>query len=305
MDDIVVKNLKKSFRYGKRAVKAVDNLSFSVKKGEFFGLLGVNGAGKTTTINMLTGLLKQDSGTVRIMGKDPEVDWEFVKNKVNVSTAYFDLADVLTIRQNLLIFAKIYGIKHHQRKIDDLLEKFELKHIQHRKFHALSSGEKTRTALAKGLINDPKVLFLDECTVGLDPDMAQKTRQLLKDYQKKSGCTILFTSHYMAEVEELCDRIAFMKKGRIVAVETPENLKALVKEYLIKITVQSPSKLKAFLKIKNIMSKGKTVYIPLHGEKKKVYKILNRIFAAGFRVDDLHIHRPTLDNIFIKIAREK
>src|SRR3989338_8946404 len=172
MNYIDVSNLVKTFREKGRIIKAVDNISFSVRKGEIFGLLGPNGAGKSTTINILTGLLEKDSGTVRILGFEPERNWEFVKNNSNVATAYSWLSDVLSIRQNLRVYAKLYGVKNYEQKITELLELFELKDIADRKIIRLSSGENTRAVLCKGLINDPKVLFLDECTVGLDPDIA-------------------------------------------------------------------------------------------------------------------------------------
>jgi len=308
MNDIEVKNLRKTFGRGKRKVVAVDDVSFYVKKGEIFGFLGVNGAGKTTTINMLTGLLKQDSGEIRIFGKDPEKNWEEVKNKINVTTAYFPLTDVLTVRQNLIIYAKLYHVKNFRKKIDKLLTQFEMKQFENTKVVNLSSGEKTRTALCKGLLNDPKVLFLDECTVGLDPDIAEKTRKIIKEYQEKTGCTILFTSHYMFEVEQLCDRIAFMKKGKILHISTIDELKRQIKEHRIEITLKNRvNELKKFLEKEklNILSvQGKKIVFEVSFENDEVYKILNKIFTKGFMLDDLYIKKPTLDDVFIKIARE-
>ena len=243
MNYIEVKNLVKTFREKGKTVTAVDGISFSVKKGEIFGLLGPNGAGKSTTINMLTGLLEKDSGTVKILGCEPEANWEYVKNNSNVATAYSWLSDVLSIRQNLKVYARLYGVRNQKEKINELLELFELKSIADRKVIRLSSGENTRAVLCKGLINDPKVLFLDECTVGLDPDIADKTREIIKDYQKRHDCTILFTSHYMYEVEELCDRIAFMSDGKIVRIDTSSNLKKLIKKHTVEIAVKKNIKL--------------------------------------------------------------
>ena len=243
MNYIEVKNLVKTFREKGKTITAVDGISFSVKKGEIFGLLGPNGAGKSTTINMLTGLLEKDSGTIKILGCEPESNWEYVKNNSNVATAYSWLSDVLSIRQNLKVYARLYGIKNQKGKINELLGLFELKNIADRKVIRLSSGENTRAVLCKGLINDPKVLFLDECTVGLDPDIADKTREIIKDYQKRHDCTILFTSHYMYEVEELCDRIAFMSDGKIVRIDTSSNLKKLIKKHTVEIAVKKNIKL--------------------------------------------------------------
>ena len=305
--DIEVNNLRKEFREKRKKVIAVDDVSFAVKHGEIFGLLGVNGAGKTTTINMITGLLKKDAGEIKILGLDPEKNWEEVKNKMNVSTAYFPLSDILTIRQNLRVYAKIYGIRNVEQRIDELLELFELKPLQNRRVIALSSGEKTRTALCKGLINKPSVLFLDECTVGLDPDIAEKTRQIIVDYRKEHDATILFTSHYMHEVEELCDRIAFMDKGKIITIATADELKKTIKKQVIKITVKDKAKeLKKFLSSEDVevlFAEDNTLIFEASYEKDKVYKVLNKIFTKGFLLSDLHIKKPTLDDIFIKFAR--
>ena len=165
MNYIEVRNLVKTFWERKKKVVAVNDISFNVKKGEIFGLLGPNGAGKSTTINILTGLLEKDSGDVKILGYAPESNWEYVKNNSNVATAYFPLSDILTVRQNLKVYAKLYGVKNHEKRIDELLRIFEIENKSGRKFITLSSGEKTRVVLCKGLINSPKVLFLDECTV--------------------------------------------------------------------------------------------------------------------------------------------
>lgn len=309
MNYIQVSNLVKTFREKGKTIKAVDNISFSVRKGEIFGLLGPNGAGKSTTINILTGLLEKDSGTVRILGCEPEKNWEFVKNNSNVATAYSWLSDVLTVKQNLRVYAKLYGVKSHEQRINELLELFELKNVADRRIIRLSSGENTRAVLCKGLINNPKVLFLDECTVGLDPDIADKTRDIIKDYQKKNDCTILFTSHYMYEVEELCDRIAFMSNGKIISIDTSSNLKKLIKKHTVEIAVKKDIKLlKDFLKTEGvdiIFEKDNSIVFEVTTEKDKMYKVISKIFHKGFMLSNLHVKGPTLDDIFIKIARGK
>jgi ABC-2 type transport system ATP-binding protein len=295
MKDIEVSSLTKTYGKGEKRVAAVNNISFYVNQGEIFGLLGPNGAGKTSTINMMTGLLKPDSGDIKLLGKDPEKDWEFVRNKMNVSTAYYPLSSLLTIRQNLRIFARIYNIKEVEKKICELLDAFELTKLADKQVISLSSGEQTRTSLCKGLLNDPELLFLDECTVGLDPDIAEKTRKIIKEYQKKKNCTILFTSHYMQEVEELCDRIAFMDKGKIIRIETVENLKKEIKKHSVEIEVKAnvSGLLKLLKKEKiNILSvtENKVVFEAAI-EEDKIYKILNKIFTSGFLLDDLHIKK--------------
>ena len=309
MNYIEVSNLVKSFKEKGKIIKAVDDISFNVKKGEIFGLLGPNGAGKSTTINILTGLLEKDSGVVKILGFEPENNWEFVKNNTNVATAYSWLSDVLTIRQNLRVYAKLYGVQNCKKRINELLELFELKDIADRKIIRLSTGENTRAVLCKGLINNPKVLFLDECTVGLDPDIADKTRTIIKNYQKENDCAILFTSHYMYEVEELCDRIAFMSGGNIISIDTSSNLKKLIKKHTVEIAVKKNIKLlKEFLKTEGIdivLEKDNSIVFEVTTENDKMYKVISKIFHKGFMLSNLHVKGPTLDDIFIKIARQK
>ena len=309
MNYIEVRNLVKTFWERKKKVVAVNDISFNVKKGEIFGLLGPNGAGKSTTINILTGLLEKDSGDVKILGYAPESNWEYVKNNSNVATAYFPLSDILTVRQNLKVYAKLYGVKNHEKRIDELLRIFEIENKSGRKFITLSSGEKTRVVLCKGLINSPKVLFLDECTVGLDPDIADKTRSIIKDYQRENSCTILFTSHYMYEIEELCDRIAFMSGGKIINIDTSSNLKKLIKEHTVEIAIKQDVKsLKKFLETEGmevIITDQNSIVFEVTTENDKIYKIMNKIFKKGFMLTHLNIKTPTLDDIFIKIARQK
>ena len=309
MDCIEVYDLVKTFKEKGKEVVAVDGISFKVKKGEMFGLLGPNGAGKSTTINILTGLLEKDSGTVKILGFEPENNWEFVKNNSNVATAYSWLSDVLTVRQNLRVYAKIYGVKEPEKRVNELLDMFELGKVANRKVIRLSSGENTRVVLCKGLINNPKVLFLDECTVGLDPDIADKTRNLIKNYQKENDATILFTSHYMYEVEQLCDRIAFMSNGKIVKIDTSANLKKSIKQRIIEIAVKKDVKLlKEFLMeegINIIFAEDNSVVFEVTTEQDRMYKIINKIFHKGFLLSNLHIKGPTLDDIFIKMSRQK
>ncbi len=307
MDAIVVEHLHKAYDRGK--VVAVDDVSFSIRKGEIFGLLGVNGAGKSTTINMIIGVLARDGGRVTILGHDPERDWEYVRNRVNVATAYHELSDVLTVRENLRVYARIYHVADGEHKIAELLSRFELSRLADQKFEDLSSGEKTRVALCKGLLSDPEVLLLDECTVGLDPDIADKTRSIIKRYNRETGCTILFTSHYMAEVEELCDRIAFMDRGRITEIDTADNLKRTITTAKVELTVREDAdRLKVFLageKVRLIKAEGASFVFEVSTEDDRLYKVLNKIFAEGFRIRHLHLRQPTLEDLFIRLARRK
>ena len=224
MDIVEVKNLTKTYGKGKNAVHALKGIGFRVKKGEIFGLLGVNGAGKSTTLNILIGLLTASSGSVKIFGQDFFKHEEEIKQRMNIATAYADLASNLTVYRNLKIFAVMYGVSDTDKKIAALLKKFSITHLRDKWFTELSAGERTRVNLAKSLINDPEVLLLDEPTASLDPSIAAHTRDLLLDLQRERKMTIIFTSHNMVEVEQMCNRVALLHKGDIYMTDTPDNL---------------------------------------------------------------------------------
>jgi ABC-2 type transport system ATP-binding protein len=208
---IEIKGLVKEFD----GFKAVDDLSFSIEKGKITGLLGPNGAGKTTTIQMLLDIITPSEGTISIFGKDFAHNKEEILGKLNFSSPYVALPSNLTVLENLLTFARLYSIKDPRKKIDELADFFEIRHLLNRITASLSTGQLTRVNLTKAFINDPKLLLLDEATASLDPDIADKTRKVLKRMQKERGVTVLYTSHNMAEIEELCDRVIFMNKGKV------------------------------------------------------------------------------------------
>lgn len=214
-------NLVKAFD-GK---KAVDGLSLEVRKGEVLGLLGVNGAGKTTTMNMLLGLTVPDSGTVEAFGMDLRRHRIEILRRSNFSSAYTNLPSNLLVSQNLRVFARLYGVKDSRRKIAELLELLEISEFSKAVTGRLSSGESTRLNLCKALLNDPELLMLDEPTASLDPDIADKVRKTIQRVQRERDMTILYTSHNMIDIEEVCDRVVFINRGRIVAAGTPEEIK--------------------------------------------------------------------------------
>ncbi|MEK7479068.1 MAG: ABC transporter ATP-binding protein [Patescibacteria group bacterium] len=217
---IEVKNLRKEF--GKAV--AVDGITFSVEEGTITGLLGPNGAGKTTTIQMLLDIITPTSGEVFVLGKHLREHREEILGQINFSSPYVSLPLNLKVIENLLTFARLYGVKNPRKKIEELAKFFEITDLLPKRTVTLSTGQITRVNLTKAMLNDPKLLLLDEPTASLDPDIADKTRKLLKQIQKERGITILYTSHNMAEIEELCERIIFLQKGRIVDDGTPQEL---------------------------------------------------------------------------------
>lgn len=217
---IEVKNLRKEFG----ATVAVDRISFALEEGTITGLLGPNGAGKTTTIQMLLDIITPTSGEIFILGKRPYEHREEILGQINFSSPYVSLPLNLKVWENLLTFARLYNVKKPKKKIEELADFFEITDLLPKLTVTLSTGQITRVNLTKALLNDPKLLLLDEPTASLDPDIADKTRKLLKRIQKERGVTMLYTSHNMAEIEELCERIIFLQKGRIVDDGTPSEI---------------------------------------------------------------------------------
>ncbi len=218
---VEVQHLRKEFA----GTVAVADVSFTVQRGEIVGVLGANGAGKTTTIQILLGLIKPTSGNVTVFGKDLERHRIEILQRSNFSSAYTGLPSNLKVWENLLIFAMIYGVKGHREKTNELLQMFEISHLRNKITGHLSSGESTRVNLCKSLLNDPELLMLDEPTASLDPDIADKVRKLLRRIQSERRITMVYTSHNMRDVEEVCDRVLFMHKGRIIAEGTPQQVK--------------------------------------------------------------------------------
>jgi ABC-2 type transport system ATP-binding protein len=217
---IVVDNLVK--RYG--ATLAVGGISFTVARGTTAALLGGNGAGKTTTLSILLGLLLPSEGKVEILGEDVLRHRYRVLPRINFSSPFVDLPHRLTVRQNLSVYARLYGVADHRERIDRLARDLQIEAFLKRPAGKLSSGQKTRVALAKALLNEPEVLLLDEPTASLDPDTGDWVRGYLEDYRARTGATILLASHNMAEVERLCSQVMMMKTGLIVDRGSPAEL---------------------------------------------------------------------------------
>jgi ABC-2 type transport system ATP-binding protein len=203
---------------------AVDGISFAVARGVTAALLGGNGAGKTTTLSILLGLLLPTAGTVEVLGEDMLRHRYRVLPRLNFSSPFVDLPHRLTVRQNLLIYARLYGLPHRRERIESLAAELQISPFLERPAGKLSAGQKTRVALAKALLNEPELLLLDEPTASLDPDTGDWVRSYLEDYRARTGATILMASHNMGEVERLCSEVMMMKAGRIVDRGSPREL---------------------------------------------------------------------------------
>mgnify|MGYP001196687945 FL=1 len=217
---VEVKDIKKN--YGKN--EAVKGISFTIKEDEILGLLGPNGCGKTTTIGMLLGLLKPTSGEIFINGQKLDGNRIEILEQINFISPYIELPKKLTVKQNLIVYSKLYNIKNIDQRIEFLSEKLRLNDLLNKITGELSSGQKNRVSLAKALINEPKVLFLDEPTASLDPEVGDFVRTFLENYKKEKKISILLASHNMNEVTRLCKSILMMKEGNIIDKGNPNEL---------------------------------------------------------------------------------
>jgi ABC-2 type transport system ATP-binding protein len=225
---VEIRNVHKTFPNGARALQGV---SLSVRQGEIFGILGPNGAGKTTLLNCISTLLVPDQGEITILGESVRHSHASIRRRMNLCSGNANFPWSLTLRENLRFYAMLYGLRgaSRERKIDELLVDFSLESYADRRFDEVSTGTKQRLALAKSMINDPELLLLDEPTVGMDPDISLRVRRHIAEYHKRTGCTLLLTTHYMPEAQMLSERIVFIRDGQVKAEGTPAELQTNLK----------------------------------------------------------------------------
>jgi ABC-2 type transport system ATP-binding protein len=221
---IRVRDLRK--RYG--AIEALRGISFDVARGTTTALLGGNGAGKTTTISVLLGVLLPSAGTIQMLGHDMPRERYRVLPRLNFTSPYVDLPKRLTVRENLTVYARLYGVARVRERIEALAAQLDIEALLKRPYGDLSAGQRTRVSLAKALLNEPEVLLLDEPTASLDPDVADRVRSWLQEYQRRTGATMLLASHNMPEVERMCDEVLMLRAGELVDQGTP---RALIERY--------------------------------------------------------------------------
>lgn len=296
-----VKNLTKKFK----KFKAVNNISFKVKEGEIVGLLGPNGAGKTTTIQMLLGTLTPTSGDIKYFDKNFRVHREEILRKVNFCSSYIRLPWRLTVYENLDVIGRLYGVKNRQKRIKKLLKIFEVSEFKDRQMSSLSAGQIMRVILAKSFVNYPKVLLLDEPTASLDPDIAQKVHEILVNEQKEFGVSMLFTSHNMAEVEKLCDRVIFLDKGKILAEDTPLGLAKKIQtsrvELLIDDDIEKAVRISSENGWKTSLDEN---YLNVELKEKEIAKLLSVLAKENIEYQEISIDKPDLEDFFLKAARK-
>lgn len=294
-----VKNLTKQFG----DFTAVDNISFSLKEGEILGLLGPNGAGKTTTIYMLLDVMEPSGGNISYFGKTFKKNRSEILKRINFSSAYISLPWFFTIDQILDVFADLYEVSNKKKRIDKLLAEFEIDHLRKKAVHTLSAGERARLLLTKAFLNYPQILLLDEPTASLDPDIAVKIRQFLKKEQKEYKVSMLFTSHNMSEVEEMCERVIFLSHGKIKAEDTPENLAAKITYSKIELLIKDSDKAKKFFDQEKIQFKKEENIFQVTIETSKISEFLTLLASQKIEFLDISIEKPDLEDYFLKYSK--
>ncbi len=300
MDVLSVKNLTKRFKQ----FTAVNDLSFSLGKGEILGLLGPNGAGKTTTIQMLLGVLTATDGTISYFGKNFDKHREEILEKVNFSTTYTNLPWSLTVKENLTYISYFYTLPDRKKTLASLIESFRLEELLNLRMSELSAGQLTRVNLAKAFINDPEVLLLDEPTASLDPEIAKYIRTFILEKRADHQLSVIFTSHNMSEVEEVCDRILFINNGAIVADDTPENLMKSIDTVKVRLVIDPEN----IQKLQDFSAKEKYKVSQNDDEFKIEMKEtdLASLFAYlgknTIHFHEVSIDKPDLEDYFLLIA---
>lgn len=301
-----VKKLTKKFP-GKPPMVAVDGISFELGKGEILGLLGPNGAGKTTTIHMLLGTLTYTSGEILYFGKDFKKNRSDVLQNVAFASTYVNLPWKLTIKQNLDVFGRLYGLSGPEIKQRSLplLERFGIADKQEVTVTQLSAGQLTRLILVKAFLVRPLIALLDEPTASLDPDMAKEVCSFLLEQRDQEGTSMLFTSHKMDEVAELCDRILFLESGKIIANDVPENLvKTISHSRLELVIVEGMEKVVAMAEAKKFSYKSDHRLIELEIEDKFIAPFLIELAKSNISYSTIRINQPNLEDYFLKMVKK-
>jgi len=310
MHAVDVKKVCKTYSYGmpwKRvSVPALKDVSFKVEKGELFGLLGPNGAGKSTLLNIMVGLVSKSSGKLKVFGKDLDKDWYAIKKMTGQCFGFSSHLGQLTGRDNLLFYGQVHGLtkKEVNTFVDDMASKLHLDQID-MDVDMYSSGTTQKLSLMKALINDPKLLLVDELTVGLDVETAALIRNYLKKL-KKQGKTIILTTHYMEEADMLCDRIALINKGNILNIGTPAKLKQATGRLEVITLKLDKVKNVEFLDfvegVKDVKQKKKLVRVFVDSADKRMEPVLGALFYKNIMVTGVGVEKPSLEDVFMQLT---
>jgi ABC-2 type transport system ATP-binding protein len=299
---IYVSGLRKS--YGD--VEAVRGIDFEVAQGEVFGLLGPNGAGKTTTVEILEGLRPRNSGDVKVLGCDPGVQVRSLKDRIGVCLQATNLPEKVTVREALDWFAAFYS---RQTDCDKLIDRLQLTEKRNSFYSKLSGGQKQRVALALALVNDPQLIFLDEPTTGLDPQVRLEIHNLITELRGAKR-TILLTTHYIEEAERLCDRVAIIDQGRIIAMGTPREIQAKTlgqSRIEIHTSEPMPAEIPKFQESEqsSLDDTRKSLVVYSTRPARTLPDLVKWIDQIGLDLEDIHLKRPTLEDVFIELTGKR
>tara|TARA_Y100001954_G_scaffold95438_1_gene104467 strand:- start:271 stop:1194 length:924 start_codon:yes stop_codon:yes gene_type:complete len=303
MNNIIeINNLKKIYSNGKHALNGIN---INIEKGKFFGLLGPNGAGKTTTIGILTGLVNLTSGKIKVNGLDTIKDYKQTRKMIGLSPQEINLDVFFTIRELLIFQGGYYGlsIKESKKRVDKILFDLGLEEKAYSKARELSGGMKRRVQIAKALIHDPEIIILDEPTAGVDIELRHLLWDSLKEMNEKHDKTLLLTTHYIEEAENLCDEVAIIDDGKIIAQGSPKDLIANDGESLINITVDHWDN--SLLPNFNSSFQNNIVTIKSKNSDKDTPYIINKITDANISINKLDIRKANLEDVFIKLTGKK
>ncbi|HYR84822.1 MAG TPA: ATP-binding cassette domain-containing protein [Terriglobia bacterium] len=303
MSDIEVHNITKKFG----DFTAVDSVSFSVEHSETFGLLGPNGAGKSTLIRMLTTLIPATSGSAQICGHDVVTEADAVRHVIGVIPQAMTSDLELSVEENLLIYAKLYGVPREKRRrlMAELIEAVELTKWKDKPVKNLSGGMRRRVEIARGLVHEPSVFFLDEPTTGLDPVSRVAVWEMLKQLKQQRDLTVLLTTHYMDEADKLCDRIAIADHGKLVALDSPMKLKASVEgESILEVSFAGTpegwqDRLKALPQVERVSGADNIFRIATRNGPATTMALLDAAAQIGLPVHSLSVQSTTLDDVFV------
>jgi len=315
MDLLCVEQLVKNFAAQKTwwgtirspASTAVRGISFSVKEGEIVGLLGANGAGKTTTIQMLLSTLIPSAGSITYFGKNFFTHRSTVLQKVGFASTYARLPGRLTVLENMHLYGRLYGLSYAQRieTSKHYLEYFDLWDLRDQQTGSLSEGQKTGVMLAKAFLSRPKIVLLDEPTASLDPDIGQTVRTFVMEQQRDCGVSFLFTSHNMSEVNQVCSRVLVMKKGLIIANNTPQQLAASVSKVRISLMIcEGLEYLIHYLQDKGFVFTMNAGLIEIEIDEQLIAFFLQELAGLGIRYSEISIKKPTLEDYFLQVAKK-
>jgi ABC-2 type transport system ATP-binding protein len=298
-----VKNLYKKF--SNPDFTAVDGISFELAKGQVLGFLGPNGAGKTTTIQMLLSTMAPTSGEISYFGKNLATHRSEILSKVGFASTYVSLPGKLTVYENLFFYGQLYGVSRAilKERLENLLKKFDMWHLKDRRAGTLSAGQMTRVMLIKAFCIEPQVMLLDEPTASLDPDVAHEVLTFIKDQQKQQGVSILFTSHKMDEVAQICDNVLVLKKGVIIAHDTPERLASLAGLARVELIVENPQAVLQWCIQNGIEAHVEGSLVSAKFEEHAIADYLIRLAQAGLTYNQITIDKPTLEDYFLQISK--